>query len=42
MLTPRKYQEDIYNTCKDNNTLVILPTGLGENPCGAYASQKIC
>ena len=30
MLIPRKYQEDIYNTCKDNNTLVILPTGLGK------------
>ena len=30
MLIPRKYQQDIYETCKDNNTLVILPTGLGK------------
>ena len=27
---PRTYQEAIFNTCKDNNTLVVLETGLGK------------
>jgi Fanconi anemia group M protein len=27
---PRKYQDDIYNVCKKDNTLVVLPTGLGK------------
>lgn len=27
---PRKYQENIAETCKNSNTLVILPTGLGK------------
>ena len=29
-IKPRKYQEDIYNTCKDKNCLVVLPTGIGK------------
>ena len=28
--SPRQYQEAIFNTCKDNNTLVVLETGLGK------------
>src|SRR3989344_1224707 len=27
---PRTYQENIKNTCLNNNTLVILPTGMGK------------
>ncbi len=29
-LTPRKYQQDIYNNCKEKNCLVVLPTGIGK------------
>jgi Fanconi anemia group M protein len=29
-IKPRKYQEEIYNTCKDKNCLVVLPTGIGK------------
>jgi ERCC4-related helicase len=29
-LTPRKYQQDIYNNCKTKNCLVVLPTGVGK------------
>lgn len=29
-IQPRKYQEDIANTCIKKNTLVVLPTGLGK------------
>jgi Fanconi anemia group M protein len=29
-MQPRKYQESILNTAKKNNTLVVLPTGLGK------------
>ncbi len=29
-LTPRKYQSAIYETCKEKNCLVILPTGTGK------------
>ncbi len=29
-IKPRKYQEEIYETCKENNCLVILPTGIGK------------
>jgi len=28
--TPRIYQESIFNTCTLNNTLVVLPTGIGK------------
>ncbi|MCX6748074.1 MAG: DEAD/DEAH box helicase family protein [Candidatus Pacearchaeota archaeon] len=27
---PRKYQEEIFSSCKDKNCLVVLPTGLGK------------
>lgn len=29
-IIPRKYQEEIFETCKTKNTLVVLPTGLGK------------
>lgn len=29
-LTPRDYQKNIFNTAKDNHTLVVLPTGVGK------------
>ena len=29
-IKPRKYQEDIFNTCKEKNCLVVLPTGIGK------------
>jgi len=29
-LTPRKYQQEIYENCKDKNCLVVLPTGIGK------------
>jgi Fanconi anemia group M protein len=29
-LKPRKYQSDIYESCKDKNCLVVLPTGIGK------------
>ena len=29
-IKPREYQEKIYETCKEKNCLVILPTGLGK------------
>src|SRR3989344_386931 len=28
--TPRQYQADIVRTCLDNNTLVVIPTGIGK------------
>ncbi len=31
--TPRVYQANILNTCKDKNTLVCIPTGLGKTKC---------
>ena len=29
-ISPRKYQQEIFNTCKEKNCLVILPTGTGK------------
>ena len=29
-ISPREYQKAIFEIAKDNNTLVILPTGLGK------------
>jgi Fanconi anemia group M protein len=29
-IKPRKYQEEIYESCKDKNCLVVLPTGIGK------------
>ena len=32
-IKPRKYQQEIYETCKDKNCLVVLPTGMGKTLC---------
>jgi len=29
-IKPRKYQEDIFENCKEKNCLVVLPTGIGK------------
>ena len=29
-ITPRKYQQEIYENCKNKNCLVVLPTGIGK------------
>lgn len=29
-IPPRKYQQEIYETCKEKNCLVVLPTGIGK------------
>ena len=29
-IKPREYQQKIFETCKDKNCLVVLPTGLGK------------
>jgi len=29
-IQPRKYQQEIYETCKERNCLVVLPTGIGK------------
>lgn len=29
-IKPRKYQQDIFETCKEKNCLVVLPTGIGK------------
>ena len=29
-IAPREYQQKIYETCREKNTLVVLPTGLGK------------
>lgn len=29
-IKPRKYQEEIYESCKEKNCLVVLPTGIGK------------
>ena len=29
-IIPRKYQQEIYETCKNKNCLVVLPTGIGK------------
>lgn len=29
-IKPRKYQQEIYETCRDKNCLVVLPTGIGK------------
>ena len=29
-IQPRKYQQDIYETCKEKNCLAVIPTGLGK------------
>jgi ERCC4-related helicase/intein/homing endonuclease len=32
-IKPRKYQQEIYETCKEKNCLVVLPTGIGKTLC---------
>ena len=29
-IVPRDYQKNMFNTCKEKNCLVVLPTGLGK------------
>jgi ERCC4-related helicase len=29
-ITPREYQQEIFETCVEKNCLVVLPTGLGK------------
>ena len=29
-ITPREYQQQIFETCKEKNCLVVLPTGIGK------------
>ena len=29
-IKPRKYQQEIYNSCKEKSCLVVLPTGMGK------------
>jgi len=29
-ISPRKYQEEIFETCKEKNCLIVLPTGVGK------------
>ena len=39
---PRLYQETIFNTCINSNTLVILPTGLGKTALALMlAAQRL-
>jgi Fanconi anemia group M protein len=40
METPRAYQAAIVETCKKNNTLVVLPTGLGKTLIALMLSQE--
>jgi len=39
-ITPRDYQQAIFETCKDNNCLVVLPTGLGKTLIALMLSIK--
>jgi len=43
-LIPRKYQQEIFENCKDKNCLVILPTGIGKTLIALmltiYSQQK--
>ncbi len=44
-ITPRKYQQVIYETCKDKNCLVVLPTGIGKTLIALMLTinrQKTC
>lgn len=44
-IKPRKYQQEIYENCKDKNCLVILPTGIGKTlialMLSIYTQKKI-
>ena len=37
-ISPRQYQEEIYQTCKEKNCLVVLPTGIGKTLIGLMLS----
>jgi ERCC4-related helicase len=37
-IKPRKYQQEIYDSCKDKNCLVVLPTGIGKTLIGLMLS----
>lgn len=37
-ISPREYQQKIYETCKDKNCLVVLPTGMGKTLCALMLS----
>ena len=37
-ISPREYQEKIFETCKEKNCLVVLPTGLGKTLIALLAS----
>jgi len=37
-IKPRKYQQDIFETCKDKSCLVVLPTGIGKTLIGLMLS----
>jgi Fanconi anemia group M protein len=37
-IQPREYQQAIFNTCKEKNCLVVLPTGIGKTLIGLMLS----
>ena len=37
-IKPRKYQQEIYESCKEKNCLVVLPTGIGKTLIGLMLS----
>ena len=37
-IKPRKYQQEIFESCKDKNCLVVLPTGIGKTLIGLMLS----
>jgi len=37
-IKPRKYQQDIFEECKEKNCLVVLPTGIGKTLIGLMLS----
>ena len=39
--TPRTYQLNILNTCKANNTLVCIPTGLGKTKIAIMLAAEV-
>ena len=39
-ITPRRYQEEIFQTARDKNTLVVLPTGTGKTLIAFMLSKE--